>query len=98
MSLKLCVTVKEAVDLLNELLEIDYDAIYALINNRVSCNESLADHETVVVWQPEGEGPTVGVLGILNGLFGIREDGMGAICVEIDELGKILLFKETPGV
>lgn len=97
MSLKASVTVKETVDLLNELLGLDHDAIHALINCRVPCNNNIAEHKTVQVSQyPEDKSPKVGLLGILNGLFGIREDGMGAICMELNDSEKILWFKETP--
>jgi hypothetical protein len=97
MSLKASVTVRETVDLLNELLGLDHDAIHTLINSRVPCNNNIAEHKTVQVSQyPGDKSPKVGILGILNGLFGVREDGMGAICIEIDLSGRILWFKETP--
>jgi hypothetical protein len=57
----------------------------------------MADHPTIQVRQyPGDEYSSVGILGILNGLFGIREDGMGAICMEIEDDGKIISFKLTP--
>ena len=40
--------------------------------------------------------PKVGLIGILNGLFGIREDGMGSICCDMDNAGHIKSFKPTP--
>jgi hypothetical protein len=57
---------------LNELLEIDRPAMGAMIANRVPCNEGLADHPTVQVGKQNG-GYHVGMLGILNGLCGIRQ-------------------------
>jgi hypothetical protein len=98
MGLKNNVTVQEVIALLNEFLELDPEAIQNLINNRCKCNDKVANHPTIQVRKyPEDEDYTVGLLGILNNLFGIREDGMGAICAEIEDIsGKIITFKETP--
>ena len=66
------------VDFLNELAEIDRPAVAALIANRVPCNEELADHDTVQVSAQHG-GFHVGMLGLLNGLCGAKEDSAGVI-------------------
>lgn len=71
---------EEVVDFLNELLKIDSKAINELFNIRIPCNEALQDHPTVQV-NHKGE---VGILGILNGLFGIQENGQGYIAIELD--------------
>lgn len=63
---------------LNELLELDRPAIAALISNRVPCNARLAEHPDVQVGVQHG-GFNVGLLGLLNGLCGAREDGYGLI-------------------
>ena len=90
------ITVQDACDLLNELLKLDYDCTQGLVSYRQRCNESVASHPTIQVQQlKDDEYPKVGIIGILNGMFGIRDDGMGAICFEIDN-GKILGFKPSP--
>ena len=61
--------IRAAVDLLNEVLERDQEAITRLINMRVDCNESLASHATVKV-QKFGDTHRIGVLGLLNGALG----------------------------
>lgn len=76
------VTIAEVVSLLNELAVLDPDAMHALVENRVVCNDALADHPTVQVasrgeWN--GAGYEFGILGVLNGLFGSDEAGWGAI-------------------
>lgn len=76
--IKQSVTVDEVIAYLNELIDIDRVAIAALIANRVPCNEELAKHPTVQVYAQHG-GYLVGMLGILNGLFGICDDGRGPI-------------------
>lgn len=94
--LKETVKVTDVCDLLNEMLNLDYDCTHELISQRMRCNDAIANHPTVQVQQyKDDEFPKVGLLGIFNGLFGIREDGMGAICMEVDN-GKILGFKPTP--
>lgn len=66
------VTLDEAIDYLNELIELDVNAIAALIANSVPCNKLMADHPTVQCSEQHG-GFNVGMLGILNGLFGVSE-------------------------
>ena len=66
------VTLDETIDFLNELIKIDAPAIAALIANRVPCNKQLADHPTVQCLAQHG-GFSVGMLGIINGLFGAHE-------------------------
>lgn len=73
------VTVDEALVLLNGLLELDESAVLTLLANRVSCNKALADHPTVQTRSEKG-GYNMGILGIINGLFGIDDkSGLGAI-------------------
>jgi len=94
--LKQSVTPQEVCDLLNELLKLDYDCAHGLISYRQQCNKLVADHPSIQVQQYKGDNfPKVGIVGVLNGIFGIRDDGMGAICFEIDN-GKVLGFKLTP--
>lgn len=93
MSLKQSVSVEDAINLLNELLELDAGAIGALVANRVPCNEGIADHYSVQVEQ-RNCGFNVGLLGIINGLFGIDDDGWGAITCEFD-CGNLLKFRRV---
>lgn len=66
------------VALLNELLELDRPAVAALTTIRVPCNGRLADHPAVQV-VAQHWGFHVGMLGLLNGLCGVRDDGWGLI-------------------
>jgi hypothetical protein len=58
--------------LLNEMLAADPAATHALIANRVPCNDTLRDHPTIQVHVRNASGifPTVGMLGVLNGVAG----------------------------
>ena len=86
------INLQETVDFLNELLKIDPIAITALFSMRIACNEALADHETVQVLASYKTFFHVGIMGILNGLFGIDEHGWGHISIDYDD-GKITGFR-----
>lgn len=77
-------TAAKVVAFLNELLEIDRQAIAALIANRIPCCEALAEHPTVQVAAQHG-GYHVGMLGVLNGLCGTMADGGGPIMAVFDK-------------
>jgi hypothetical protein len=94
--LKQSITPSDVCDLLNEMLKLDYDCVHGLVSYRQQCNESVAAHPSIQVHQyKDDKFPKVGIVGVLNGMFGIRDDRMGVICFEIDN-GKILGFKLTP--
>lgn len=68
----------QAISILNEMIAADPIAMRDLIEQRVPCKEGIADHPTVQV-RAETNGYSVGLLGVLNGIFGNHEDGFGAI-------------------
>jgi hypothetical protein len=76
------------VDYMNELIALDRPCIGALIANRIPCNDAFVDHPTCQVSSQHG-GHHVGVLGLLNGLCGVHDDGprkgWGSIAAEFDE-------------
>jgi hypothetical protein len=72
------ITVEEAVDYLNDLCDCDVAAMHALVCNRVPCGEALADHESCQVL-PQSDSFFVGMLGVINGMFGTDENGYGQI-------------------
>ncbi len=96
--IKETVTVTEVIDYLNEITELDRSAILAIFTNRVKCNEKLANHPTVQIGESNGDF-TVGILGILNGLFGVDENNWGPICSVSDKSNKArpYRFDRTPG-
>ncbi len=107
MPIKLCVTPKEAVDFLNGLLKIDPAAMTRLVFKKTGCNQALTDHPTVQVSDGKGFDSVdmeaagyVGLLGIINGMFGVIETGpkkgFGPITAEIDdEIGMVTGFRLT---
>ena len=66
---------ERCVAVLNEAIAQDPYAVHALMNTRVSCNETLADHPTIQVMGAEGFGNHVGLLGLINGIVGAYPDG-----------------------
>ena len=90
--LKEKVTPQETVDYLNELLEADPDGINAFFSTRIACTEKMAKHPTVQVGTLNPDYYVFGALGILNGLFGIDEDGWGCIVAMLDGF-KVLRFE-----
>ena len=92
--LRQSVTIDYVIGFINHLVEIDPDAITELVNFRVGCNMDMADHESVQVGH-NNEGFTVGFAGLLNGIFGIHEDGWGPISFVSDENGKIIRVSRT---
>ena len=91
------ISVQEAVEYLNSALELDQDAISKLVGFRVHCNNDLADHPTVQVGPSETGGYEVGLLGIINGIFGADEKDWGYIGAEVDlETGIVSEFIVMP--
>ena len=66
--------VKRAVEILNEALELDAQAITRLINMRVDCKKALAAHPTIQVSRYD-KIHRVGVLGLINGAIGNSPTG-----------------------
>lgn len=59
---------------LNDLLEVDREGITRLVNARVPCNERLAGDRYVTVLTGADGVSTVGLLGVINGLFTRTDD------------------------
>ena len=81
---------------LNELNAIDPKATTLLFSHRVECNRALADHPTVQVGGDTPDDRRVGMIGILNGLVGAREDQWGVVAMEVEDDGRITRFVKLP--
>ena len=65
----------KALEYMRTLYDADPSAVHALLVNRVPTNQAMIDHPTAVCdAAPIGGGPlkypTIGMLGVLNGLLG----------------------------
>ncbi len=82
-----------AVEVLNEALDRDPEAVTELINMRADCNARLATHPTIQA-QKFGDVYRVGVLGILNAALGGGPSGdIGAKGTINSQTGNFLRIK-----
>lgn len=79
--------VSRIVALLDEAIQLDPVAMTELCGTRVQCNNDLANHPTIQVGElePESGQAVVGMIGILNGIGGIRDDGWGRVAVDFED-------------
>jgi len=74
------VSVGQAIARLNRLVKADADAMFRLCNARVECNEDVALDETARTCMWAGPGKrTIGLIGVLNAIFGEPECEHGPI-------------------
>jgi hypothetical protein len=91
------ITPQDAIALLNEASMLDPVAIRALVGRRVPCNYQLADHPTILVGVSENGDPEIGVLGIINGLFGFDANVHGVVIAEFpDDPAEPVMFSLNP--
>lgn len=98
------ITVEEAIKTLNEAVEADKAAMLELLNFRVPINEKLAKHPTIQcsTYRPEDQktGYSVSLLGIINGIFGKRNDGWAYISTLVnsnEDLDENYRYKDIIG-
>jgi hypothetical protein len=81
------ITIDHAIAVLNRMLEADPAATRELILTHISCNEDLSNDPTIQVrsYKVQEDDPaySVGILGLLNGLFGVDEGGWGPITANV---------------
>lgn len=83
--------IDQAVEVLNRLHLADPTVMQTLVYQRVPCNQAVAEDPTIQVGGAVNA-PMVGILGIINGLFGVNDQSLGYIVANIDGKGKILNF------
>ena len=69
--------VRHALRILNEALDRDAVSITHLVNTRIPCDERLSKHGTIQTRVLNGP-HMVGVLGVINGILGYKQGGIGA--------------------
>jgi hypothetical protein len=93
------VNVDQAIDFLNELVQLDCHFMTDLVRNKRTCNDALAFHPTVQVEASKDLDFAAGFLGIINGLFGTLEAGAragwGPITAVFDDQGRLRHFERT---
>lgn len=95
------ITVDQAINTLNEAVALDRDAVTHLIEQRTHTNKAMLESRLFACWQPvDHQPPILGMLGIINALFGAQEggakDGWGYIAAVFDdETGVLQRFKRA---
>ena len=92
------VTVDEAIAVLNRALANDPECIRALMVAEAECNDAMGDDPTIQVGPSfVGEAPLVlRCIGLLNGIFGTDERGIGHIAMEwADDPKRVAGFRRT---
>ena len=79
--IKKSVTIEEVVDYLNDLLKTDHKAIQAMFNERFRVSKALANHPTMQVISYREVYFSAGIIGLLNGMFGVDDNGDGSLAV-----------------
>lgn len=64
----------ELAEFLSQLVVLDRSFVEKLIDQRVLCNDAIADHPTVQVGEKRGRN-YAGILGVLNGFLGTIDAG-----------------------
>jgi len=90
-------TAEAAVEFLNKWLKEDPNAVNKLFATRIHCNTQTASHSTIQVRDyahpsDDVKTPNVGVLGFLNGMFGVTPSGFGYISARRNLNGNIEEF------
>lgn len=88
------VSVDDVIDFLNEVLSLDHSVAQAILDNRVPCNFAVANHNSIQVRCEDVDvNCSVGLLGLLNGVFGANEKGYGPIAAVVEKDGKVSSFR-----
>ena len=94
---------QRVVNLLNEALELDPDALHRLCEFRTPCNDALATHPTIQAGPIDGDpADRVGLIGILNGLVGTYPSGWGCVAAiydtnDRDQIRRFVLIGDKGG-
>lgn len=93
--------VDEMISFLNELHDLDPKLASALVATRHPCVPAVEAHPSIQVHP--GDTPTCGMLGVLNGFYGVHEDGpaqgRGPICALWNpDTGEVAVFCRADSV
>lgn len=92
------ISIDQVIDELNAMVKCDQPAMHALVETRVPCQGLLA-HSSVQCVQGDDNLWYVGLLGIINGLFGTipfgDKQGWGPIAAVFNDKGQLTHFRRT---
>ena len=76
------VGIEEALEVLNRLVEKDKVAATCLVDIRIPCSIDVAFDDTIQTGFHVDYEATLGLLGVVNGIFGVDSKGQSAIVAE----------------
>lgn len=81
-------------DRLNDMLQTQgaAEAFEHLIEQRVPVSAAVREHPTLQCIDTQAGPSTLGVLGLLNGLIGVRADSTGFLAAEYNDAGELTNF------
>ena len=83
------ISAQYVVDFLNELLRMDKYALTDMMSERISVNKELKNHPTVKVKELVEGVPEIGLLSIINGMFGLEGETQ-AVEIILDKRTEII--------
>lgn len=89
------VSAQYVVDFLNEILRLDKYALTDMMSEGISVNKELKNHPTVLVIERVEGVPEIGLLSILNGLFGLEGETFAIEVIRDERTEVIREFKLT---
>jgi len=90
------VTIQDVIDYLNKMLQVDPDLMAMFVNTRFDLNKPLDDYPQEIQVMQSAK-PALGIIGLLNGLFGTIEDGpqkgWGPLMIAMDKSNHFILHE-----
>lgn len=86
------VSIDDVIKVLNDALDHDRVAMQSLIESRVQCSDSFIEHPSIQVGHNHEGHVEIGMLGIINGLFGTDDMGSGPVGAYYDGSGQLRSF------
>ena len=87
------ITVEQAVEVLNRAQKADPVAMHNLVSHRVICTRELTGDPTIQTGALGIGIHEVGMLGIINGIFGVDGSNIGFIAAETSVDGVLMGFR-----
>ncbi|MFJ7954629.1 hypothetical protein ACIQZG_24335 [Lysinibacillus sp. NPDC096418] len=86
------VSIDDVIKVLNDALNHDRVVIQNVIESRVPCSDSFIEHPSIQVGHNHEGHVEIGIIGIINSLFGTDDNGYGPGGTEYDGGGQLCSF------
>lgn len=89
------ISAQYVVDFLNQLLRLDKYALTDMMSERISVNTELKNHPTVQFKELVEGVPEIGLMSVINGMFGLEGETFAIEVIRDERTEVILEFKLT---